>query len=405
MVELPLTAQTGYGPFGISYCVTHSANNSTDIAKLIKQPEGLTDLQYGEIDTNILQTTYQDYMAGRINKNAYIEMQKAWKWIPDTTALSKIPVKTKVVLAYGKDNEGNIKVVLDANNNMNLTDDKIFAPAILESGVKNADSLAQSHAVNVTFETYMQNKIVSVQIPVLMVYSSDKNLVLYSLSQHYITQYKGKQIAVNSNYGTDISFTNFELTGLTEPGKKATGDDLLKKNEYITLNNESYKITGVNSSTLTLILEKNKLPLSQINSTQAGSKPYPFSGKDVLTQKPVSLESLKGKYVLLDFWGVWCNACIKKMPHLKELYGRVDKNLFEIVGIAEKSTAESVKKLMGKMGIQWPQILSTDENDIVELYGINAFPTTLLLDKKGVIIAKNLHGKELEEKVMKLLNE
>lgn len=115
------------------------------------------------------------------------------------------------------------------------------------------------------------------------------------------------------------------------------------------------------------------------------------------------MESLKGKYVLLDFWAVWCGPCIDEIPNLKKLYAAADKSQFEIIGIVGDSPSQSLEELIDKQGINWPQILSDETNEITKKYGINGYPTTFLLDKEGTIIAKNLRGTELEEKILSLI--
>ncbi|QDZ63053.1 TlpA family protein disulfide reductase [Elizabethkingia bruuniana] len=123
---------------------------------------------------------------------------------------------------------------------------------------------------------------------------------------------------------------------------------------------------------------------------------FPINKNDI-NGKPFDLQSLKGKYVLLDFWGSWCMPCRKSHPHMKELYKKYKAEGFEIVGIAQeesptyeksrKSWLEAVKK----DDIHWIQVLNNEDikrSDIVKDYGITAFPTKILLDRDGKIIAR-----------------
>src|SRR5690606_33943708 len=111
----------------------------------------------------------------------------------------------------------------------------------------------------------------------------------------------------------------------------------------------------------------------------------------------------KGKYVLLDFWGTWCGPCIQEIPNLKTLYDNIDKSNFEIISIVVDSPKKDLEQLMSKYGITWPQIISDDSNTIKEKYGIMKYPSTFLLSPEGVIIAKDLRGKELKTKIESLL--
>jgi len=90
---------------------------------------------------------------------------------------------------------------------------------------------------------------------------------------------------------------------------------------------------------------------------------------------------------------------------LKELYKKTDREKFEIIGIVGDSPSNSLRDIIERDSITWIQILSTDSNKIKETYGIHEYPTTFLVNPEGIIVAKNLRGKELEEEVLDLINE
>ena len=160
---------------------------------------------------------------------------------------------------------------------------------------------------------------------------------------------------------------------------------------------------GVNTNSNTLTLKKMVLPKSELFSTQIGFKSLAFEGNDFMTGSHISSKDLKGKYVLLDFWAVWCGPCRQEIPNLKELYEKTDKDKFAIIGIVGDSPSDALRKIIENDSITWTQILSTDSNKIKETYGIQGYPTTFLLNPDGIIVAKNLRGKELEEKVLGLI--
>jgi len=410
IVELPLTMQDGYGPFNVGFAVLSPIFKSENdlwintYPKILNFPEGLTDMEYGFIETDLYQSAYQNYLSGNITKDMYEELFQSNR-APDTLNLSNNPIKTKIAFVYGKDSEGVLKMAVDANNNLDLSDDKLFTP--LELDWRNADSSARNHAINVSFETFVHNKTVSVSAPVLIMYSSPNKMFAYNFSQHAIAQYKGTQIAVSSGGFTNLSYTYIDLAIINDlkKGNKVKYEDLYGKNEYVEIEGEILKIIGVNTNKKVLVLEKIDLPKSQIFSTQKGYKPYPFQGVEFTTKADISPESFKGKYVLLDFWSESCAPCLQEMPNLKELYLKTERTKFQIIGIVGKSSPNGLKKLIDKYEITWPQILSDDTNKITETYKIDGYPTTLLINREGFIIAKNLFGKELEEKILTLLKE
>jgi thiol-disulfide isomerase/thioredoxin len=110
----------------------------------------------------------------------------------------------------------------------------------------------------------------------------------------------------------------------------------------------------------------------------------------------IDLKATHARYVLLDFWGSWCHPCRLSHPHLKELYAQYKDKGFEIIGIAQeagKDTAQQVKtweKAVQEDGLTWRQVLNNkngEQFDAVTEFGIASFPTKILLDSDGNIVA------------------
>lgn len=112
-----------------------------------------------------------------------------------------------------------------------------------------------------------------------------------------------------------------------------------------------------------------------------------------------------GKVVLVDFWASWCPPCRKEMPHLVELYKKYKNKGFEIVGISLDSKPEAWAKGVKDLNITWPQLSDMQgwKNAGAALYGVNSIPHTVLVDKEGIIIAKNINGEEIEVKLQEVL--
>lgn len=412
VIELPLKMQEGYGPFRTALGGMSPTSYAEDspwkntYPKIEKLPEGLSDLHTGYIETNIYQSVYQDYLAGNITADWYEKLQKSWQWIPDSLNLSPKNVKTKIAFAYGKDVEGNKKLVVDANNNSDLSDDPWLSPPDLVSHQGKLNALAKDHLLQVSVERYIGNEIVTVNIPVFIMYHSKLNLYMCNFYEYATTELEGETLAVCSGTFGDLSYNNVSLCPMgdyLENNKTNREENNYRKNEYLEVKGDIYRILGVNPNRFSLLLERIDQPKSSLVSTQIGYKTHAFRGEEFTTKKPVSLESLRGKYVLLDFWAVWCGPCIKELPHLKKVYEKADKSQFEIVGIVGNSPANALDELIRKESISWPQILSDDSNRIVEQYEVKSYPTTLLLNREGVIIAKNLRGESLEKKLSELL--
>ena len=97
------------------------------------------------------------------------------------------------------------------------------------------------------------------------------------------------------------------------------------------------------------------------------------------------LASFKGKYVLLDFWGTWCGWCIKGIPDMKEYYAKY-KDRIEFVGIDCRDTEEKWKEGVAKHELPWTNLYNGDGQEIVIAYGVQGYPTKIIIDPEGKIV-------------------
>lgn len=112
----------------------------------------------------------------------------------------------------------------------------------------------------------------------------------------------------------------------------------------------------------------------------------------------------QNKYTLVDFWASWCPPCRKEMPNLVALHKKYKSKGFEIVGVSLDSDKAAWEKGIKDLSITWPQLsdLKGWQNEGAALYGVNSIPHVLLIDKEGTIIAKQLHGDKLNQKLEEL---
>ena len=137
-------------------------------------------------------------------------------------------------------------------------------------------------------------------------------------------------------------------------------------------------------------LYKNKLEAAQFEAAKhgkIGDMAPDFTLNDI-NGKPLALSSLRGKWVVLDFWGSWCVWCIKGMPKMKEYYAKYQDKL-EILGVDCNDTVEKWKGAVAKHELPWLHVYcdKDDKNgdNPLELYHVDGFPTKIIVDPEGKV--------------------
>jgi len=120
----------------------------------------------------------------------------------------------------------------------------------------------------------------------------------------------------------------------------------------------------------------------------------------------VKLSSLRGQYVLIDFWAKWCRPCRIENPNVVRMYNRFHDKGFEIYGVSLDRTKEDWLQAIEEDKLTWIHVsdLKFWQSEAAQRYNVDAIPFTVLLDPDGKIIAKNLRGKALERKLEEIFD-
>lgn len=131
-------------------------------------------------------------------------------------------------------------------------------------------------------------------------------------------------------------------------------------------------------------------------SAQVNAQAKKFVQQSSTGQK-INLDSFNGKYILLDFWASWCAPCRKEHPNLIKTYEKFKNKNFEIISVSLDSENDKWLGAIAKDQLTWTQIsdLKGQQNDIAVQYGVQSVPANFLIDPKGIIIAKNITGEQL----------
>jgi len=147
---------------------------------------------------------------------------------------------------------------------------------------------------------------------------------------------------------------------------------------------------------ITEILEKDK-------ATKIGVKAPNFSAPTPTGEK-LALHDVLGKVTVIDFWAAWCKPCRAENPNVVKMYNKYHEKGLNILGVSFDKDANAWKKAIEDDGLTWNHVSNVQYFDeIAKLYNIRAIPATYILDENGIIVAKNLRGAALEEKVASML--
>ena len=141
-----------------------------------------------------------------------------------------------------------------------------------------------------------------------------------------------------------------------------------------------------------------------VNPTAIGEVAPLFDGPSP-TGDRITLESLRGKVTIIDFWASWCRPCRIENPNLVRLYNRMHDKGLEIIGVSLDRNKASWERAIADDGLMWNHVSNLQywSDPIAQLYGVRAIPAAFVLDRDGRIVAKNLRGAQLDAKIEELL--
>lgn len=175
---------------------------------------------------------------------------------------------------------------------------------------------------------------------------------------------------INENPNSDVSATIL-MGAPTEENLAKLGDNV-KNGKFAAF------INYIKST-----IERKKA-LDEAKKTVAEGMVAPdFTLKDI-NGNDLALSSLRGKYVVLDFWGSWCGWCIKGFPEMKEYYKKY-AGKFEILGIDCNDTEDKWKKAVADNDLPWKHVYNPRNGDVTTKYAVSGYPTKIILDPEGKI--------------------
>lgn len=179
---------------------------------------------------------------------------------------------------------------------------------------------------------------------------------------------------------------------------------IMQTSDNVTLADNLYKMMSkeVKQTNLAKYVDQ-QLAIAKINPI--GSQIADFSEKDT-AGKNVDISSFRGKYVLIDFWASWCRPCRMENPNVVAAYNKYHQKNFTVLGVSLDQAKAAWINAINMDGLSWTHIsdLKGWNNEVAAKFKITSIPQNILIDPKGIIIAKNLRGDALDKKLEELFN-
>ncbi len=262
---------------------------------------------------------------------------------------------------------GNITVDVDTNFRYKITGTEQnniladFSAKEMELG-KKASEVMKKYRVATTEKDSLSDVLVKIQ--------EDFYAIAYDYSTKYVNTLAGTNILLNTNMGYSFDKKYAVLSKMTEE---------TKSNPRV------------------------KAFVKQIEQEKKTAKGQPYTDVTLKDRagKEVKLSDYVGKtdYLLVDFWASWCGPCIRSLPELKKFYNAHKGSKFDVVGISLDNKQEDWEKSIKKNEIVWHHMsdLKGWQSTAAEAYAIRAIPATILIDKNGTIVGKNIPLRKVEK--------
>jgi peroxiredoxin len=145
--------------------------------------------------------------------------------------------------------------------------------------------------------------------------------------------------------------------------------------------------------------------LASLENVQPG-KPAPDFTLASANGDSISLSSLRGKYVLVDFWASWCPDCRKTNPQLVALFQKYKDKNFTLLSVSIDEDPDRWKAAIEKDGLVWSQVIDVKgwQSEVAKTYAVQWIPTGILIDPQGIILARSTEPASLEKELERILN-
>jgi thiol-disulfide isomerase/thioredoxin len=287
-------------------------------------------------------------------------------------------------------NQGDIVLLVDSTSNLEVNADATNIENYSVAGSEENQQLKELFALNNTFMVAAKNieKRFSInpnEVPDITIQNAIR-MAFDSLQQAHKTAIKDFVININNSLVPYFA-TNFLMAEADYDFFKLIDDKL-----YNQFSSSKYA-----ANLHAKVMDLKKTAIGEEAPEIVLSDPF---------GKTIALSSLRGKVVLIDFWASWCGPCRRENPNVVRVYQKYKNKGFDIFGVSLDDNRDAWIKAINDDKLLWNHVsdLQKWNSSVVKQYNIEGIPFTVLIDKNGKILAKNLRGEALEKKLQEVLN-
>jgi thiol-disulfide isomerase/thioredoxin len=414
-----LTNQEGYGIFTPGNVILWPGQDTLNYRNV---PKDIDEYVVRSLPLQPCQYFWNKFLAKKIGKDQFAEISNYYNI--DTSKLSDSFVDCEVLFLIGTKGDKRI-IIVDADNDEDFGDEQILEYEYPVSNEKQKEIENTLPTVSIKYDYFENNQVITKKINIkpspykrslgLTFNTNNQTERKYFLFTSF-PEYKKGIIVINgldneifvSNRFSSVNYPNDKVSIFITPKSDSLpselkGDIPYKIGDLFNVKGHDYLFDSISNWGDELYIKYLGVNTKPVGIIEGCFMPK-FEAKH-LDNSIFELKQHPNKYILLDFWGTWCIPCIKFIPELKKINSEFSHDKFILVSVAYDNDPKNVADFISKENMNWEHIFVSqnqeNKNSLVEKLKISSYPTTILIDPAGKIIARNLDIEKLRE----LLNE
>lgn len=357
-------------------------------------PEDWTEWYRQEVWFQTYQWTYQNHKGGKIDSARFAGLMETWQFdtLPGEFTSQEIGSVTTVI--FRKTEGDKVEFYVDTDLDHDFSDEHL--QTVLPSLKFHQIDSVLHYAPVINYELYLDGKVERKQVP--LVFEEYGKWLLYTMPV-YAEAILGEDTLIVNTAKPDFKEIMVSQLREIDLGANRNAGHRAESGARVKYSGQWYIIDHFDRAKMELVLEVVDITKDTI-SPNIGFYAPDFSFKEMDSGNEMKLSDLKGKYVLLDFWGTWCKPCLAGIPDLVELKENLKEEPFEILSIAVSSQLESFDILKEKHGMDWLHAWHPGHDGVAKEYNVTGYPTMVLIDPKGKVLGYEIGISQVKELVL-----